>query len=75
MVWTTIIAPVMLAMSYHIDITGLIVWTIISAYILQRVYNELLFLPYRYTWDNKSVLPLYCNHAYNHIAILLQNVI
>ena len=41
-----------LATFYNIDITGIIVWTIISAcnasYILPRVYNELLILPYRY---------------------------
>ena len=42
-----------------------------TSYVLPRVYNELLLLPYRYAWDNKSVLLSYCSHAYNynHIAV------
>ena len=60
----------MLDTFYHIAITEVIFWTIISAsntsYVLPRVYNELLLLPYRYAWDNKSVLISYCSHAYKH---------
>ena len=32
-------------------------------------------LPFKCTWDNKSVLLPYCSHAYHHIAILMQSVI
>ena len=46
-----------------------VVWAIISA------CNASYLLPYRYTWDNKSVLQPYCSHAYNRIAIRIQCVI
>ena len=69
----------MLATFYHIGIPVIIVWTVISAYnasyVLPIVYNELLLLPYRYSWDNKSVLSSFFSHEYNRMAILIQNVI
>ena len=49
-----------LATFYHIDIPGIIVWIIVNAcntsYVLPRVYDEVLVLPYRYTWDIKNKL-------------------
>ena len=68
-----------IAIFYHVDILGILVWTIISVcntvYVLPRVYNVLVILPYRDTWDNKSVLLSYCSHAYNRITILIQHAI
>ena len=75
-VWTITSACNASYMFYHdTNITGIIVWTIISncntsyRYILPRMYNELLLLPHRYAWENKSVLLSYCSHAYNCIAM------
>ena len=63
---------------YVIQITEIIVWTIIIAcntsYILPRVYNGFFLLPYRYTWDNKSMLLSYCSHAFIIIQLYLYNM-
>ena len=62
----------MLATFCHIDIPGIIVLTIkVNACKASYTFYHMAI----YTWNNKSVLLSYCSHAYNHIAILIQNVI
>ena len=46
----SVLAPVMLAKLYHIDKTGIIVWTIIIAPVMPAIRSTIILA--MYTWNN-----------------------